>query len=263
MDPFAFNRQTIAFLGILALLEVLMVLVFPVLAIASALVAFILLVFVWLKAGVRTGKWLWWNMGKVPLTQAEGAIAVSAALLFASGLLVGGYEGMRYASGERTLLVGYALRHTLGQSKPPDVPARPAGMRGTHYSDPDMQTALKAELTRAGIPHKLDTTDGKEFVMWAPENDAAVEKIQQRVRENPSPTGHSVHFDKPETREAFKMWLLKRRIPFGIVEMRGKEYVTWKEGSKELAMQFLKEHYRPCPEAAAARDPGKAAQAPC
>jgi hypothetical protein len=175
---------------------------------------------------------------------------------------VGGIEAVRYASGERTLLAGYAFRHMLREGKP-DVPTKPVGMRGTHYSSPDMQMALKADLLKAGIPFKVETTDGKEFVLWAPENDAAVEKIQRRVHENPSPAGHSVHFDKPETREAFKMWLLERRIPFEIVEMRGKEYVTWKEGPKELAMQFLKEHYRPCPEEAAARDSGKAGQARC
>jgi len=262
MDAFTFNRQTLAFLGILAVLELLMVLVFPVLAIVSAVVAFILMVFVWLKAGIRTRKWLWWDLGNVPLTQVEGAIAVSSALLFGCGVLVGGIEAVRYASGERTLLAGYAFRHMLRESKP-DVPTKPVGMRGTHYSSPDMQMALKADLLKAGIPFKVETTDGKEFVLWAPEHDAAVEKIQRRVHESPSPTGHSVHFDKPETREAFKMWLLKQRIPFEIVEMRGKEYVTWKEGPKELAMQFLKEHYRPCPEEAAARDSGKAGQARC
>ncbi len=263
MEPFTFNRQTVAFLGILALLEVLMVLVFPVLAIVSAVAAFILMVFVWLKAGIRTRKWLWWDLGSVPLTQAEGAIAVSAALLFACGIVVGGYEGIRYASGERTLLVGYALRPMLGENKPEAPASRPVGWRGTHYSSPDMQMALKAELAKAGIAFKVETTDGKEFVLWAPGHDAAVEGIQRKLHEGPSPTGHSVHFDKPETREAFKMWLLKRRIPFEIVEMRGKEYVTWKEGPKELAMQFLKEHYRPCPEEAAAHDSGKAGQARC
>lgn len=262
MDAFTFNRQTLAFLGILAVLELLMVLVFPVLAIVSAVVAFVLMVFVWLKAGIRTRKWLWWNLGNVPLTQVEGAMAVSSALLFACGVLVGGIEAVRYASGERTLLVGYAFRHMLWEGKP-DLPTRPVGMRGSHYSSPDMQMALKAELAEAGIPFKVETTDGKEFVKWAPEHDSAVEEIRRRVHEAPSPAGRSVHFDKPETREAFKMWLLKRRIPFEIVEMRGKEYVVWKEGTKELAMQFLKEHYKPCPDDKAASASAKAGQARC
>jgi hypothetical protein len=257
MDTFTFNRQTLAFLGILAVLELLMVLVFPVLAIVAAAVAFVLMVFVWLKAGIRTRKWLWWNLGNVPLTQVEGAIAVSSALLFACGVLVGGIEAVRYASGERTLLVGYALRHTLGESKP-HVPAKPAGMRGTHYSDPDMQMALKAELTRAGIPHKVETTDGKEFVMWAPESEAAVEEIQRRVHETPSRTGRSVHFDKPATQQAFKAWLAKRGIAYETTTRGGKEFVVWKDGSPELAIEFLKEQHMPCPrEAAAAGSTGQ------
>jgi hypothetical protein len=258
VDSFSFNRQTLAFLGILAVLELLMVLVFPVLAIVSAVVAFVLMVFVWLKAGIRTRKWLWWDPGNVPLTQVEGAIAVSSALLFACGVLVGGIEAVRYASGERTLLTGYAFRHMLEGSKP-DVPTRPVGMRGTHYSDPDMQMELKAELFRAGIPFKVETTDGKEFVKWAHEHDAAVEEIQRRVREAPSRTGRSVHFDKPATQQAFKAWLAKRGVAYETTTRGGKEYVAWKDGSPELAIEFLKEQHVPCPrETAATGSTGRA-----
>ena len=262
MDRFTFDRQTLAFLGILALLELLMVLVFPVLAIVSAIVAFFLMVFVWLKAGIRTRKWLWWDLGNVPLTQVEGAIAASSALLFVCGVLVGGIEAVRYASGERSLLVGYALRHVLGDSKP-DVPTRPVGMRGTHYSDPDMQTALKAELVKAGIPHKVETTDGKEFVLWAPGHDAAVEEIQRRVHEAPSRTGRSVHFDKAGTRQAFKAWLEKRGIAYETATRQGKEFVTWKDGSPELAIEFRKEQHMPGPRETTAQDAGSAGQAGC
>jgi hypothetical protein len=248
MDPFSFTRQTIVFLAVLAALELAIVLVFPLIAVAAALIAAVLVIVIWVKAGVRTRKWLWWNPGSVPLTQAEGGIAVSAALLLAVGIVVTGVEAIRFASGERDLLTGYAFRHMTRETSP----ARPVGWRGTHYSSLEMQTALKSELVRAGIAFKVDTTDGKEFVHWAPEHDSAVEEIKRKLHEGPSPTGHSVHFDKAETREAFKIWLLKRHVPFEIVEMRGKEYVVWKEGTKELAMQFLKEHYQPCP------DPAKA-----
>jgi hypothetical protein len=260
MDAFTFNRQTLAFLGILAVLELLIVLVFPVLAIVLAVVAFVLMAFVWLKAGIRTRKWLWWDLGKVPLTQVEGAIAASSALLFACGVLVGGIEAVRYASGERTLLTGYAFRHMLRESKP-DVATRPVGMRGTHYSDPDMQMALKAELAKAGIPHKVETTDGKEFVMWAPENEAAVEEIQRKVHAAPSRTGRSVHFDKPATQQAFKAWLAKRGIAYETRTQGGKEFVVWKDGSPELAIEFLKDQHVPCPRESAAA--GSTGQADC
>jgi len=259
LDQFTFTRQTIVFLAMLAALETAIVLVFPLIAVVAAFVAFILIVCVWVKAGIRTRKWLWWNPGNVPLTQAEGAIAVSAALLFGVGLLIAGYEGIQYASGDRNLLTGYAFRHMTREA-----PAtRPVGWRGNHYSSPDMQMALKAELVKADIPFKVETTDGKEFVLWPPEHDTAVEEIRRKLHEGPSAAGRSVHFDKAETREAFKMWLLKQRIPFEIVEMRGNEYVVWKDGPKELAMQFLKEYYQPCPDDKAASASRKAGQAPC
>jgi len=80
-DPFSITRQTIAFLGFLAAFELASVLVFPAIAIFFAVVALALAFIVWLKAGIRTRKWLWWNPIALPLTQAEGAIALSAALL--------------------------------------------------------------------------------------------------------------------------------------------------------------------------------------
>jgi hypothetical protein len=244
LDQFTFTRQTIAFLLVLAVLEVAIVLVSPLIALVLAFVAAPFMIVVWVEAGVRTRKWLWWNPRSVPLTRVQGTIALSAALLFGIGILVTGVEAIRYASGERDLLMGYAFRHIQRETSP----VRSVGWRGSHYSSPDMQMALKAELAKAGIAFKVETTDGKEFVLWAPEHDTAIEEIRRKLHEGPSPTGHSVHFDKAETREAFKMWLLKQRIPFEIVEMRGNEYVVWKDGPKELAMQFLKEYYQPCPD---------------
>src|SRR5574341_1104820 len=116
MHPFTVTRQTITFLGFLALLELALVLVFPAASVLLGAVALLLIVLVWVKAGLRTRKWLWWNPVAVPLTQAEGAAALSAALLFCAGILVAGYEAARYASGERDLLTGYAFRYMLSNA---------------------------------------------------------------------------------------------------------------------------------------------------
>jgi hypothetical protein len=83
------------------------------------------------------------------------------------------------------------------------------------------------------------------------------------VNEASASTGRTVHFDKPATQQAFKEWLARRGIAYETTTRLGKEYVTWKDGPRELAMEFLKEHYRPCPEEAASRDSGKTGQARC
>jgi len=58
VDQFSFRRQTIAFLGILAVLELAIVLVFPAASVLLGVVAVMLIFFVWIKAGIRTRKWL-------------------------------------------------------------------------------------------------------------------------------------------------------------------------------------------------------------
>jgi hypothetical protein len=259
VDQFSFTRQTTAFLGILAILELALVLVFPTATVLLGVIAAGLIVLVWMKAGIRTRKWLWWNPVAVPLTQAEGAVALSATLMFAAGILVAGYEAVRFASGEKDLLTGYAFRQMLKEGPPRTLPV---GSRAVHYSDPEMLTALKYELAKAGVPFKLDTREGKEYVVWTPEHNAVAEEIQRKLHEGP-PAGGSVHFAQPATQQAFREWLLKRGIASEIVIRRGEEYVDWKEGPRELAKQFLQEYYRPCPEDEAASASAKAGQARC
>ena len=271
MEPFTFTRQTAAFLGVLAALELLFVLLFPLLAVVAAALAFALLVLVWVKAGLRTGKWLWWNPGDASLTAAEGALASSAALLIGVGLLVAGYEGIRYGSGERTLLTGVVFqnmqRETPASTPAPSAPPPPqatATTRATHYGDPGMQLAFKDALAQAGIPFSTETRQGKEFVSWRPEDNAAVEDIQSKLLPPSEGGGRSVHFEKPQVQQAYKEWLVKRGVEYSVMTLRGREYVVWKDGPRELAMQFLKEYYPPCPEAGAkAGKKKKAAPANC
>ena len=259
VDQFSFRRQTIAFLGILVVLELAIVLVFPAASVLLGVVAVMLIVFVWIKAGIRTRKWLWWNPAAVPLTQMEGATALSAVLFFSVGILVTGYEANRYASGERDLLTGYAFRYML-RSQPP---SRPAGTRSSSYSDPAMQQRLKDELAKAGIPYALDVTDGKEFIKWPVEHNAAVEDIKRRRVDTLFSGGRNASFPDPALRKEFTDWLARRGIPFEIVNSGGKEFVVWDRGPNDLVRQFMEGRSVDCPPGAAASASGKAGQTRC
>jgi signal transduction histidine kinase len=244
VDSFAFNRQTIAFLGVLGAVEVVLFLLFPLVTFGLGAIALSALVVVWLKAGIRSGTWLWWNPVAVPLTQVEGAVAVSAALMLSAGAAAAGYMAARMASRDPAALNGIALRYVL----PLEASTRPAGWRSVHYSDPDRRQGLKKELEKAGIPFKVETSDGKEYVGWAPEHDAAAEEIQRKVRDAPFPNSHSVSFDDPKTQQEFRLWLVERRIPHQIVQMRGRDYIGWKDGPDDLAVQFVRERSAKCAE---------------
>jgi hypothetical protein len=215
-------------------------------------------IFVWLKTGIRSGRWLWWNPIAVPLTQIEGALALSAALMFSCGVLVAGYEGIRFASGERELLLGYVWRYL----RPAEVSSPPLRLpsRGVSYSDPAMQRELKDELGKAGIPYTVEMSDGKEFVGWTNEHNAAAEEIQRRVTGVPGAGEHSVSFSDPATGREFREWLEKRGIPSETETLRGRESVVWKEkdGAQDLAMQFMNERSVPCKRGKAAGAAGKA-----
>ena len=259
VDQFSFRRQTIAFLGILVVLELAIVLVFPAASVLLGVVAVMLIVFVWIKAGIRTRKWLWWNPAAVPLTQMEGATALSAVLFFSVGILVTGYEANRYASGERDLLTGYAFRHML-RSQPP---SRPAGTHSSSYSDPAMQQRLKDELAKAGIPYALDVTDGKEFIKWPVEHNAAVEDIKRRRVDTLFSGGRNASFPDPALRQEFTDWLTQRGITYEVVNSSGGEFVVWDRGPNDLVRQFMEGRSVDCPPGAAASASGKAGQTRC
>jgi ABC-type transport system substrate-binding protein len=254
-EPFVFTRQTAAFLGLLGALELLVVLVFPLLSLVFAVLALALLIVVWFKAGLRTRKWLWWRPATAPLTQAEGAITVAAAVLVAAGALVTGYEGIRFTSGKTDFLTGYIWWHLRQSAEAPQPPpVRTRGARGTGYSNRDMQQALKDELAKAGIPYTLETRDGTEFVMWTEEHKAAVDGIMRKLHEGPARM-RSVSFESPATQEEFKQWLLKRGIAYETSKTGDREYVSWKDGPADLAMQFMRERTVPCEKKAAESSP--------
>jgi hypothetical protein len=257
MEPFSFTRQTIAFLGILAVLELAIILVFPTATLLLGVVAAPLIVFIWIKVGIRTRKWLWLNPVAVPLSQAEGAIVLSAALMFAAGILVTGYEAIRYASGERDLLTGYAFRHML-RSEPSSPPL---GSHSSSYSDTARQKRLKDELARAGIPYSLEVTDGKEFIRWSFEHNAAVEDIRRRKVDTMFSDNRNASFPDPVLRQEFTDWLTRRGIPHEVVNSNGMEFVVWERGPNDLVRQFMEGRSVDCPPDASAS--GKAGQTRC
>ena len=237
MDAFSYTRQTAVFLALLAAIELVIVLVFPLLALALALLALVLMAAIWLKAGLRTRRWLWWNPMAVPLTQAEGALAVSGALLLGIGLVVAGYEAIALNMGGRTLLSGVAWELVRPRAEAP----RPVGKRGSHYSDPDRQRSFEDGLAKAGIPYSKETHEDKEFIYWSHEYDQAAEEISRKVRGDVAPGKHTVAFENAATHEEFKLWLVERSIRFEVIQTEDKKYVAWKDAPADLALQFLKE----------------------
>ena len=258
MDQFNITRQTITFLALLAVLELAIVLVFPFVSVVFGAFAVLLVVLVWLKAGIRTRKWLWWNPVAVPLTQVEGTIALSAVLFFSVGVLVTGYEAIQFASGEKNVLTGYAFRHMLRSP-----PSPPLGSRSSSYSDPAMQQRLKDELAKAGIPYALDVTDGKEFIKWSVEHNAAVEDIKRRRVDTLFSDNRNASFPDPALRQEFTAWLKGRGIPYEIVNSRDGEFVVWEKGPNDLVRQFMEGRSVDCAPGAAASASGKAGQTRC
>lgn len=260
MDQFTFTRQTTVFLGILALLELVLVLVFPAATVLLGVVAIVLIVLVWMKAGIRTRKWLWWNPVAVPLTQVEGAVVLSAALMFSAGILVAGYEAIRLASGERdNVLTGYAFRYMF----PKEPYSRPASTRSSSYSNPAMQKRLKDELVKAGIPYSLEVEDGKEFIKWSAEHNAAVETIKRTRVDTMFSDGRNASFPDLVLRKEFTDWLTQRGISFEIVNSQDGEFVVWDQGPDNLVRQFMEGRSEKCPPGAAASASAKAGQPRC
>lgn len=260
MDQFNFTRQTTVFLGILAVLELAIVLVFPAVSVLLGVVAVVLIILVCIKAGVRTRKWLWWNPIAVPLTQAEGAVFLSAVLMFAAGTLVAGYEATRFASGERdNVLTGYAFRYMF----PKEPYSRPASTRSSSYSNPAMQKRLKDELAKAGIPYSLEVEDGKEFIKWSAEHNATVETIQRTRVDTMFSDGRNASFPDPVLRKEFTDWLTQRGIPFETVKTQDGEFVVWDQGPDNLVRQFMEGRSEKCPPGSAASASAKAGQPRC
>ena len=119
-----------------------------------------------------------------------------------------------------------------------------------------MRQKLKDELGKAGIPFTLETREGKEYVKWSQEHNAAVEAINRKVRDGPLPNGRHTRFQDPATQKEFADWLAGKGIRHETVKQHGEDWIVW-EGAENLVHQFMTDRSaRPC------KNDKKTAQAP-
>ena len=117
----------------------------------------------------------------------------------------------------------------------------------TSYADPIEQKHFREALASASIPHEVSVwPDGREYVSWAGDQDAAVQKVKDQLFGEPLPTGRHIRFSG-ELGDQFKAWLTANGIPFKIVVSRGKEYVVWEaqDSPRVAKWPHFPEHYRP------------------
>jgi hypothetical protein len=146
------------------------------------------------------------------------------------------------------------LSHAMLPFRSADKPI--AGDRSVWYSDADKQARLKAELARAGIPFKVETREGKEYVKWADQHDAAAEAIAIRLRDGPFPKGAQTRFQDSATQKAFVDWLTEKGVKHETVRQQGEDWLHW-DGGQNLVHEFMTTRpTKPC------KNDRKTAQAP-
>jgi len=217
---------------VIAALAIVMVFLAPFALLALGGLSAILLVVLWLKSAVRGRRLI------APFTPAEGALALSSLILVVGAATTSGLMIARLGFGEAVSLGGAMLPMAGG----PRV-----GWRSVWYSNPETQQRLKDGLAKAGVPFKTRIQEGKEYISWQPEHDAAAEKIQQEARNFDIPPG--IHFGSSETQKEFIAWLAKRGIKSAIVLRDGKEYVRWDDATepKQMMDAFIADRPSKCP----------------
>jgi hypothetical protein len=106
-----------------------------------------------------------------------------------------------------------------------------AGSRSVHYSDATAQKLLKEGLTRAGIPFRTRTREGREYVVWEQQHDAAADKVVQDTRWDAVRAGIPLNprasFNDPAEQKDFIAWLGKRGVKYDTFKLDGRDYVAW------------------------------------
>ena len=224
MEPFKLTRQSIAFIALMGGVAVVVAVAAPFGSIALGAVALLAIGVVLIKAMLRARNW--W-----PLTAVEGTVALSGLVLVVGSLAVVAYSMVRFGAGDPLgIMVGW-----------PYVDASRGGVRGraVSYSDPDKQQRLKDALRAAGIPLTVRIEDGKEFVSWPAEHDAAAEAISEKVREGPFRAGRNAHIPDAELHKQFVGWLAKKGVKHEVVKSHGKDYVVWDESAGDAVREFM------------------------
>lgn len=133
--------------------------------------------------------------------------------------------------------VSWDHEHDAAAKKVKDaLHAGPSPASSVSYSNPQTQQRLKDELARAGIPFTTDSREGREYVNWSREHNAAAQKIQETLH---GPRG--IHFGSAQSQKDFVEWLAKRKIKSAIVRHEGNDYVTWDDPRqpKEMMDAFI------------------------
>lgn len=243
MEPFRLDRQAKVFLAVLVVLALALVPLAPFASLAFGALSVVVLCIVFLISLVR-------NRRLGPLSQAQGALAVSAAVFAVAGALVIAYATVMLGAGNAMM-----LSHAMLPFRSGDGP-RPVGDRSVWYSDADKQQQLKEELAKAGIPFKVETREGKEYVKWSQEHDAAAEAIAVKLRDGPFPNGRQTRFQDPQMQKAFADWLTAKGVRHETVKQHGEDWIFW-DGGENLAHEFMTTRpAKPC------KNDRKSAQAP-
>ena len=170
MEPFRLNPQAVAFLAVIALLSGALVFLAPFALAIMAAVGLVLLFLAWLKAVVRSRRVI------APFSAGEGAVACSSLILIAGALTAAATLVYRLGVEHTVSLTGAMMPFTSAGSPGPRI-----GQSSRHFSDEATQKKFKDELAKAGIPFETRMQEGREFVSWPPEHDAAVEAIDRRI----------------------------------------------------------------------------------
>lgn len=226
MEPFRLDRQAKVFLAVLVVLALALVPLAPFASLAFGALSLVVLCIVWLIALARNRRLFG------PLTQTEGALALAAGTFAVGGALVVVYSILMLGAGNAMM-----LSHAMLPFRSGDAPPR-MGDSSVWYSDADKQQQLKDELEKAGVPFKVETREGKEYVKWSQEHDVTAQEISRKVRDGPFPNGRQTRFGDPAMQKEFADWLTSKGVKHQTVKQHGEEWIFW-DGGENLAHEFM------------------------
>lgn len=237
MEPFRLDRQAKVFLAVLIVVALALIPLAPFAALAFAALSLVVLCVVFLIALARNRRLLG------PLTKAEGALALSAGVFAVAGALVIAYATLMLGTGNAMLLSHAMLPFSFTTDGP-----RPIGKSSRHYGDAGMQRQFKDELAKAGIPFDVETREGREYVAWSQNHNAAVEEIDKRVSGGPFPSSRNARFGDAALQQEFADWLTKRGVKHETLKRDDGDWIHW-EGEEDLAHEFVTTRpSKPCQE---------------
>jgi hypothetical protein len=221
------GRPALVYISALAILSTALLFVAPAALVVLALLALAAVVFIWIKAGLRTGRWFWLRSASA-LTGPEAAAWTSSLVVLGFGVVAVFYVGMLVGRS------GVPLPLLLGAG------SSSASTRASTFSDPETQERFKRELEAGKVPHSTYSRDGKEWISWDAKDDAVVEELRAKAQAGPLTSGRNVAFGDSTQEEEFVNWLTKRGVPHTRVSSHGKTFVVWEgdETSEKLMDAF-------------------------